>query len=106
MYLTDKVLILLLSFDGYRDSDSVIEDEIDSVVTIFAENLRHSDKGIRVSTLRILCHYKYLGGEIRSAEHMAEKRRKTEFSYISNVDSASSNVCILYSELLSSDSSF
>lgn len=110
MFMTVKALFLLLSLlnfsspleeAGYRKFRPEIEDSIGSVVTIFADNLSNSEKEIRISTLKILCHYKFLDSGIPSTEQMAEKRRKTESSYISNVDSTPSNVCILYSELLS-----
>lgn len=110
MFMTVEALFLLLSLfnfsspleeAGYRECHSEIGDRFDGVITIFADNLSHSDKEIRISTLKILCHYKFLDREIPSAEQLAVKRRKTEFSHISNVDSTSSNVCILYYELLS-----
>lgn len=77
-----------------------LEDRIDSVVTIFADNLSHSDKEIRISTLKILCHYKFLAMETPSAGQMAAKKRKIEVSQISSVDSPS-NVCISHSMLIS-----
>lgn len=75
------------------------DDRIDSVVTIFADNLSHSNEKIRISTLKILCHHKFLSRETPAADQMADKKRKTEVSQISNVDSTPSNVC--YSLLLS-----
>ncbi|XP_054807809.1 U3 small nucleolar RNA-associated protein 20 isoform X1 [Prosopis cineraria] len=77
---------------GYRKIHSEIEERIDSVVTIFADNLSHPDKGIRISTLKILCLYKFPDREIPSAEQMAKKRRKTELSHISSADRMPSNV--------------
>ncbi|XP_028759690.1 small subunit processome component 20 homolog isoform X2 [Neltuma alba] len=82
---------------GCTKVHSEIEDRIDSVVTIFADNLSHSDKEIRMSTLKILCHYKFLDREIPLIEHMAEKRRKTEFSHIPNVGSPSNVLQLLLS---------
>ncbi|OWM88808.1 hypothetical protein CDL15_Pgr020762 [Punica granatum] len=37
----------------------------------FTENLCHSDKGIRISTLKILCHFKMLSGEISATNQSA-----------------------------------
>lgn len=60
-------------------------------VGIFAENLRHSDKGIRFSTLRILCHFEPLSCEF-SKDHPVEKNMKTEFSQTCHADTQGSNV--------------
>ena len=45
---------------------------------IFSENLSHPDKGICVSTLRILCHYEPLNGETNVQP--VEKKMQTEVS--------------------------
>ncbi|CBI17281.3 unnamed protein product, partial [Vitis vinifera] len=47
---------------------------------MFSENLSHPDKGIRVSTLRILCHYEPLNGE--SNVQPVEKKMQTEVLHI------------------------
>ncbi|EEF44174.1 conserved hypothetical protein [Ricinus communis] len=49
---------------------------------IFANNLCNSDKEIRVSTLRILCHYQYLDSEISAEDRRPEKRMKTEVLHL------------------------
>ncbi|XP_074320646.1 uncharacterized protein LOC141657349 isoform X2 [Silene latifolia] len=38
---------------------------------VFSENLYNPDKGIRVSTLKILCHYELLNYELRISKHDA-----------------------------------
>ncbi|KAK0579383.1 hypothetical protein LWI29_025507 [Acer saccharum] len=47
-------------------------------VLIFADNLCHSDKAIRVPTLRILCHYEPLSCEISTNDQPPQKKMKTE----------------------------
>ncbi|XP_050365350.1 uncharacterized protein LOC126783867 isoform X2 [Argentina anserina] len=54
---------------------------------IFADNLCHSDRGIRVSTLRILCHFETL-----SCDEPVLKKMKTELSPTSHVDNKDLNV--------------
>ncbi|KAI8538103.1 hypothetical protein RHMOL_Rhmol09G0076200 [Rhododendron molle] len=49
-------------------------------LAFFAENLCHSDKVTRVSTLRILCHYQLLRCEHSSKDEPAEIGMKTEVS--------------------------
>ena len=73
---------------------SELEEGIYGAVAAFADNLRHSDKDIRISTLRILCRYKPFCGENSSVDQPAEKKRKTEVSSTSNADCTGNNVCI------------
>ncbi|CAK9136502.1 unnamed protein product [Ilex paraguariensis] len=47
---------------------------------IFTENLCHPDKRIRLSTLRILCHYEPLSCEYRTKDQPVEKKLRTEIS--------------------------
>ncbi|XP_015574070.2 small subunit processome component 20 homolog [Ricinus communis] len=59
---------------------------------IFANNLCNSDKEIRVSTLRILCHYQYLDSEISAEDRRPEKRMKTEVAQTHPADISSMDV--------------
>lgn len=61
---------------------------------VFAENLCHSDKMIRLSTLRILCHYQLINYEQSPRDEPAEIEMKTEVSQ-SAVDQGS-NVSISF----------
>ena len=62
----------------------------------FSVNLSHPDKGIRVSTLRILCHYEPLNGE--SNVQPVEKKIQTEVSPTSYAKIQCNNVLhILFS---------
>ncbi|THG05804.1 hypothetical protein TEA_026415 [Camellia sinensis var. sinensis] len=61
-------------------------------LAIFAENLCHSDKLIRHSTLRILCHYELLNCEHASEDQHAEKKMRTEVSQSWFADDRGSNV--------------
>lgn len=66
-------------------------------VLVFADNLCHSDKAIRVPTLRILCHYEPLSCEISTNDQPPQKKMKTEtgVSHSSLMDYHGCNVCIL-----------
>ncbi|XP_037492635.1 small subunit processome component 20 homolog [Jatropha curcas] len=59
---------------------------------MFADNLCNSDKGIRVATLRILCHYEYQECEISVKDQQPEKRMKTEVPQTNSADSHGINV--------------
>ncbi|XP_062008273.1 U3 small nucleolar RNA-associated protein 20 [Rosa rugosa] len=54
---------------------------------MFADNLCHPDRGIRASTLRILCHFETL-----SCDEPVLKKMKTELSPTSHVDNKDFNV--------------
>ncbi|KAJ6298901.1 hypothetical protein OIU76_019961 [Salix suchowensis] len=59
---------------------------------VFADNLCNPDKGIRVSTLRILCHYEPQGCQMSAIDQSPEKKMKTEFSETCPEDSQSIDV--------------
>lgn len=61
---------------------------------VFADNLCNPDKGIRVPTLRILCHYEPQGCQMSAIDQPPEKKMKTEFSETCPEDSQSIDVCI------------
>jgi len=67
-----------LDDNGCRTYHSELEEKIADAVAIFFDNLYHSDKEIRVSTLKILCHYKPLVWEKSSVDQPADMQRKTE----------------------------
>jgi U3 small nucleolar RNA-associated protein 20 len=67
-------------------------------LSIFADNLHHSNRGMRVSTLKILCHHELLSCVDSTNDQPVEKQMKTEVSQTSLVDSHGNNVCFcLYS---------
>ncbi|ESQ34339.1 hypothetical protein EUTSA_v10009353mg [Eutrema salsugineum] len=49
---------------------------------MFSENLRHSNKDIRLMTLRILCHFATLFRNPCFEEHPPKKKRKTEVLHL------------------------
>ncbi|XP_011045607.1 PREDICTED: U3 small nucleolar RNA-associated protein 20-like [Populus euphratica] len=59
---------------------------------VFADNLCNPDKGIRVPTLRILCHYEPQGCQMSAIDQPPEKKMKTEFSETCPEDSQSIDV--------------
>ncbi|MBA0870529.1 hypothetical protein Goshw_013714, partial [Gossypium schwendimanii] len=67
------------------------ENMVDAV-GIFAYSLCHPDKGIRLPTLRILCHYEPLNCETSDKDQHAEKKMKTEVSQAGIIDTDESNV--------------
>ncbi|KAK2393598.1 ARM repeat superfamily protein [Trifolium repens] len=94
---------VLLAVAGYLESNFSLEDtgfrmyhpELEEMsaeaVAAFADNLWHSDKEIRISTLKILCCYKSLGEENSSVYQSAAKKRKIEVSPTSIVDNTGNN---------------
>ncbi|KAE9587003.1 hypothetical protein Lalb_Chr23g0269101 [Lupinus albus] len=71
------------------------EEGVADTMTTFADNLHHLDKEIRISTLKILCHFKLLDGDNSSLDQPSKKKRKTEISSASNVDCTGNNVLLL-----------
>lgn len=65
-------------------------------LALFAENLCHSDKVTRVSTLRILCHYQLLSCEYSSKDEPAEIGMETEVSESCLADNQGCNVCLSF----------
>lgn len=63
-------------------------------LSLFADNLCHSDKGTRVATLRILCHYEPLICDIKRVreDQPVGKKMKTEASQTCPADSQICNV--------------
>lgn len=47
---------------------------------MLADNLRHSDKGIRISTLRILCHHEPLRSAIITKDPSSDNEMEIENS--------------------------
>ncbi|XP_043723794.1 small subunit processome component 20 homolog [Telopea speciosissima] len=61
-------------------------------INIFAENLCHSDKEVRISTLKILCHYEPLDSQFSINNQPAQKKLKIEGSQSSCEVTQCSNV--------------
>jgi len=81
-----------LEDNGCRLYHSELEEKTADAVAIFSDNLHHSDKEIRISTLKILCYYKPLVWENSSVDQPADMKRKTEVSPTSNADCTENNV--------------
>ncbi|XP_027334628.1 small subunit processome component 20 homolog isoform X2 [Abrus precatorius] len=84
-----------LEDNGSRIYHSEVEERTTDAVAIFANNLYHSDKDIRISTLKILCHSNPLSGENSSVDQQAEKKRKIEVSPTFNVNCPENNALLL-----------
>ncbi|BBG99033.1 ARM repeat superfamily protein, partial [Prunus dulcis] len=67
-------------------------DKAIDALDIFADNLCHSDRGIRASTLRILCHYETLNCNICTEDEPVAKKLRTEVSPTCHVDNQGFNV--------------
>lgn len=69
-------------------------DKTIDMLSIFADNLCHSDKGIRVATLRILCHYEPLTCDIPTdrGDRPVAKKMKAEASQTCHTENQSWNV--------------
>lgn len=59
---------------------------------MFADNLCHSDRVIRASTLRILCHFETLNGNILAEDEPVAKKMRSEVSHTCHVDNQGFNV--------------
>lgn len=66
-------------------------------VDVFAENLSHFDKRIRVSTLRILCHYQPLSCDICTSDQPVGQKMSNEICQTSHGIGLGGNVCTLFS---------
>ncbi|KAK8473806.1 hypothetical protein PHAVU_001G253000 [Phaseolus vulgaris] len=84
-----------LEDNGCRLYHSELEEKTADAVAIFSDNLHHSDKEIRISTLKILCYYKPLVWENSSVDQPADMKRKTEVSPTSNADCTENNALLL-----------
>ncbi|KAL2955225.1 hypothetical protein AAZX31_18G015600 [Glycine max] len=85
----------LLEDAVYRIYHPELEEKTADAVATFSDNLHHSDKEIRISTLKILCHYKPLGWENSSVDQPVAKKRKTEVSPTLNVECTENNALLL-----------
>lgn len=61
---------------------------------MFANNLRHSDKGVRISTLRILCHYESLRSANLTKDNSIDNEMETENLESCSDDSVGSEVSL------------
>lgn len=59
-------------------SEEFQADRVEDAVQVFADNLRHSDKEVRISTLRILCHYEPLRSAILAKDPSIDNAMETE----------------------------
>jgi len=75
-------------------------EKVVDAVSIFSDNLRHSNNEIRLSTLRILCHYQPLGCVDSTNDQPAAKKMRTEVSQNSLVESQGINVCVYFLAVL------
>ena len=64
-------------------------------LNVFAENLYNPDKGIRVSTLRILCHYELLKCEASRSKQLAEQHLGLGTSDVNHVENGCCSVTSL-----------
>lgn len=59
-------------------SEELQANNAEAAFDIYSENLRHSNKEIRLMTLRILCHFETLSPNPCSEEHPPKKKLKTQ----------------------------
>ncbi|KAL5542673.1 hypothetical protein UlMin_010383 [Ulmus minor] len=75
------------------------EQKIMDALSLFSNNLHHSEKGLRLATLRILCHYEPLICNNSTEDQPAQKKMKTESSQSCLADRESFNVLQLLLEI-------
>ncbi|XP_038874757.1 LOW QUALITY PROTEIN: small subunit processome component 20 homolog [Benincasa hispida] len=73
-------------------SEEFQADKVEDAVQVFADNLRHPDKGVRISTLRILCHYEPLQSATLTKDPSIDNEMKTENLEQCSDDSVGSEV--------------
>lgn len=73
---------------------------------IFADNLCQSDREIRSSTLRILCHFETLNCNTFTEDYPVAKKMRTEVSPTRHVDKQGLNVCFSFFMLFLLESIF
>lgn len=61
-------------------------------LSVFAANLSHQDKSLRLSTLRILCHYEPLADVSSTNERSLEKKMRMDIPQTTLVDYHDNNV--------------
>ncbi|XP_062109162.1 uncharacterized protein LOC133819824 isoform X2 [Humulus lupulus] len=67
-------------------------DKAVDAISVFADNLHHPEKGLRVAALRLLCHYELLICDISAEDQPVQKKLKTESSETFHTDNQSFNV--------------
>ncbi|XP_058787152.1 uncharacterized protein LOC131661580 [Vicia villosa] len=82
---------------GCRMYHPELEEMTAEEVAAFGDNLCHSEKEVRISTLKILCHYKSLGEKNSSMDQSASKKRKIEGSNTRNKSAAKKRKIKAYS---------
>ena len=75
-------------------SEEFQADKVEDAVQVFADNLRHPDKGVRISTLRILCHYEPLRSGILIKDPAIDNEMETENLESCSDDSVGSEVSL------------
>ncbi|CAI8597993.1 unnamed protein product [Vicia faba] len=73
---------------GCRIYHPELEEMTAEEVAAFGDNLCHSEKEVRISTLKILCQYNSLGEENSSMDQSASKKRKIKASNTGNKSAA------------------
>ncbi|EOA39466.1 hypothetical protein CARUB_v10008061mg, partial [Capsella rubella] len=71
---------LLANEDSSQAYPDLRADKAEDAFHIFSENLRHSNKDIRLFTLRVLCHFEKFSSNSSLAEHPPKKKLKSETS--------------------------
>ncbi|KAH9620789.1 hypothetical protein KSS87_018169 [Heliosperma pusillum] len=73
--------VLLTKSDVVRTHPELAGAMVTDALHVFSENLYNPDKGIRVSTLKILCHYELPNYELRISKHDAVDQMALKDNY-------------------------
>ncbi|CAA2935324.1 small subunit processome component 20 homolog [Olea europaea subsp. europaea] len=90
--ILSSVANILDSVSGSIIRTELLAGKAIDVLDIFAENLCHAHKEIRLSTLRILCHYEPLNYETSMNEHLGANKMIVDGSEACHVDDQGNNV--------------
>ena len=91
-YIEKVICVFFLESPNYRSAmeadcssqtyhPELSKEKAVEALTLFADNLHHSEKGLRVAALRILCHFEPLICDISSEDQPVQKKMKTEAFY-------------------------
>lgn len=67
-------------------------DKAIDALSLYGDNLHHSEKGLRIASLKILSHYEPLIRDLSPEDQPVQKKLKTEASQICCTDSQRFNV--------------
>lgn len=69
---------IIANHDSCKACPDLQENKAQETFDVFSENLRHSNKDVRLQTIRILCHFETLSPNPSLEKNPPKKKQKTE----------------------------